>query len=271
MLYVGRLHHGNETTGDTHECCTAEARKFVWRMLDMRLLPPGWQRGLDPASGVVYYYNPTASITQWEHPAAPTAAVPRETQPLETQPLEIKPLDASGATGKRAALEQAAHENPVAQPQKKMRKPDGQSLAALCSAAELGETAIVRRQLAAGVPVDAKGPEGKTALQLASLNGHANAVKELMAAGASLDLQNADGLAALHYACMGRANGHQKVSLLLIEKGANPTLQTADGKVPVSLVGPKHGAVRKLLTAAATARHTGCLIGQHIYGKAPGL
>ena len=24
MLYVGRLHHGNETRGDTHECCTAE-------------------------------------------------------------------------------------------------------------------------------------------------------------------------------------------------------------------------------------------------------
>ena len=248
-------------------------------MLDMRLLPPGWQRGLDPASGVVYYCNPTASITQWEHPAAsppagPTATIPSETLPLEIPPLETQPLHGRGTTGKRAALEQAEHdgsEDPVAQPQKKIRKPDGQSPATLCSAAELGETAIVRRQLAAGVSVDAVGPEGKTALQLASLNGHANAVKELMAAGASLDLQNADGLAALHYACMGRANGHQKVSLLLIEKGANPTLQTADGKVPVSLVGPKHGAVRKLLTAAATARHTGCLIGQHIYGKAPGL
>ena len=252
-------------------------------MLDMRLLPPGWQRGLDPASGVVYYCNPTASITQWEHPAAsapaPTAAVPSETQPLEVQPPEVQtpevqPLDGSGATGKRAALEHAEHagsEDPVAPPQKKLRTPDAQSPAAFCSAAELGETAIVCKQLAAGVPADAVGPEGKTALQLASLNGHASAVKELMAAGASLDLQNADGFAALHYACMGRANGHQKVSLLLIDKGANPTLQTADGKVPVSLVGPKHGAVRKLLTAAAMARHTGCLIGQHIYGKAPGL
>ena len=28
MLYVGRLDDGNETTGDTHECCTAEPASF---------------------------------------------------------------------------------------------------------------------------------------------------------------------------------------------------------------------------------------------------
>ena len=230
----------------------------------MLLLPPGWQRGLDPASGIVYYCNPTASITQWEHPAA--------THPAPTAvPSEIQ-SHGSVATGKRAALgqtEQDGSTDPVAQRPKKLRK--SESPGALCSAAELGETAMVRKQLTAGVPVDSVGPEGKTALQLASLNGHANVVKELLAAGGSLDLQNADGFAALHYACMGRANGHKKVALLLIDKGANPTIQTAAGKVPVSLVGPEHTAVRKLLTAAATARHTGCLIGKHIYGKAPGL
>ena len=230
-------------------------------MLDMRMLPPGWQSGIDPVTGVLYYCNPAASITQWEHPAASPPPPATETQP-----------HGSGATGKRAALqadEQGARGEPAAQRPKKTRKPDEQSAAALCTAAELGETAAVRKQLAAGVPVDAAGPEGKTALQLAALHGHANAAKELLAAGASLDLQNADGFAALHYACLGRANGHKKVALLLVDKGANPTLQTAAGKVPVSLTAD--AGVRRQLTAAATARHTGCLIGKHVYGKAPGL
>lgn len=33
-------------------------------------LPPGWQSGIDPKSGVVYYCNPSLNVTQWEHPGA---------------------------------------------------------------------------------------------------------------------------------------------------------------------------------------------------------
>ena len=42
-------------------------------------LPPGWQSGVDPSTGVTYYCNPSTNTTQWERPMAsapqpPTAA-----------------------------------------------------------------------------------------------------------------------------------------------------------------------------------------------------
>jgi len=35
-------------------------------------LPAGWQSGIDPKSGVVYYCNPSLNVTQWAHPAETT-------------------------------------------------------------------------------------------------------------------------------------------------------------------------------------------------------
>jgi hypothetical protein len=31
-------------------------------------LPPGWQSGVDPSTGVTYYCNPSTNTTQWERP-----------------------------------------------------------------------------------------------------------------------------------------------------------------------------------------------------------
>ena len=108
-----------------------------------------------------------------------------------------------------------------------------------------------------------------TALQRACEQGQTGVAKTLLASKASLDLKSFDGLSALHYACMG---GHKKLIFLLIQQGADPTLKTAKGLAPVSLVlGPHRGVIVHQITAAATARHTGCLVGLHERGKAPGL
>ena len=32
------------------------------------VLPPGWQSGVDPSTGVTYYCNPSTNTTQWERP-----------------------------------------------------------------------------------------------------------------------------------------------------------------------------------------------------------
>lgn len=44
-------------------------------------LPPGWSEGKDPNSGHTYYYNPSTGQTQWEQPAATSAAAAAASAP----------------------------------------------------------------------------------------------------------------------------------------------------------------------------------------------
>jgi len=58
----------------------------------------------------------------------------------------------------------------------------------------------VRRLLSRGADVDARNPEGKTALHVAITRGQADIVTELIAAGANVSAKTRDGLDALHLA-----------------------------------------------------------------------
>ncbi|NUT19563.1 MAG: ankyrin repeat domain-containing protein [Hamadaea sp.] len=60
----------------------------------------------------------------------------------------------------------------------------------LLSAASSGDTATVRRELAAGVPVDVRDGNRRTPLLLAALNDHVDTAKVLLAAGADVDAQD---------------------------------------------------------------------------------
>lgn len=44
-------------------------------------LPPGWEMGVDPATGVVYYCNASLNVTQWEHPLSEPFYHPAELEP----------------------------------------------------------------------------------------------------------------------------------------------------------------------------------------------
>ncbi|MEV6966575.1 ankyrin repeat domain-containing protein [Hamadaea sp. NPDC051192] len=60
----------------------------------------------------------------------------------------------------------------------------------LLSAAASGDTATVRRELAAGVPVDVRDGHRRTPLLLAALNDHVDTAKALLDAGADVDAQD---------------------------------------------------------------------------------
>jgi ankyrin repeat protein len=66
-------------------------------------------------------------------------------------------------------------------------EPPGRDLVA---AAAAGDTGRVRRLLAAGADVDARGPGGRTAVTAAALGEHVETARVLLAAGADVDLQD---------------------------------------------------------------------------------
>jgi ankyrin repeat protein len=63
---------------------------------------------------------------------------------------------------------------------------------ALVRAAAAGDTAEVRRLLAAGADVDERTPDGRTAVTAAALGDHVAAARALVDAGADVDLQDAE-------------------------------------------------------------------------------
>ena len=85
---------------------------------------------------------------------------------------------------------------------------------ALCRAAKAGDTAKVRRLLAAGAASDALDVSGWSALGLAALWGHADVLAALLAAGASPTLAAPGGMLPILGAVM---NGHLEAVRLLLE------------------------------------------------------
>jgi hypothetical protein len=53
-------------------------------------LPPGWMQATDPASGRIYYCNPTSKETRWDPPSAPIP-IPAPPLPLPV-PLQLQPV-----------------------------------------------------------------------------------------------------------------------------------------------------------------------------------
>lgn len=68
-----------------------------------------------------------------------------------------------------------------------------------------------------GAALDARAPNGQTALMLAASLGHLEAVRILIDADADMDLQDYDGRSAL---VLARRNKHTKVVEFLLESGA---------------------------------------------------
>jgi ankyrin repeat protein len=101
--------------------------------------------------------------------------------------------------------------------------------AQLLAAALQGDVVALRAALVAGASPNARQPitkEGWTALSCAVLSGKEEAVQLLLAAGAEVNACCHDGTTPLHKACLW---GHVRIAVLLLEQGADQSLQDQDG------------------------------------------
>lgn len=145
--------------------------------------------------------------------------------------------------------------------------------AALRSAAEAGQAACVQPLVDAGVGVDFKAHDGRSALHIACFLGHAACAEALIAAGAGVDVVTPGGYTALQLACQ---TGHVACVQLLIAEGADVDAATQLGITALHLACFRgHAACVQLMIEAGarleavlhdgcTALHAACLLGQAV-------
>ena len=94
------------------------------------------------------------------------------------------------------------------------------------------KVAEVEDALAAGFPVDARDPNGNTALIVACQNGHKRLAKLCLKYGANPDNTNHQGNTALHYAV---GYGYQPLAKYIISHGGDDTVMNLQGKTPYEM------------------------------------
>ncbi|KAL3829641.1 hypothetical protein ACJIZ3_018443 [Penstemon smallii] len=97
-------------------------------------------------------------------------------------------------------------------------------------AARYNDIDDVMSMASAGVSLDSKDSQGRTALHMASANGHLSIVDYLIHNGAEVNALNVEKNTPLHWACL---NGHIEVLKRLILAGANVSLLNSHERTPV--------------------------------------
>jgi uncharacterized protein len=100
----------------------------------------------------------------------------------------------------------------------------------LLEAAEGGDRAAALAALEAGADVNARGPDGTTALIWAAYNGDADLAGRLLKAGADANAKNQFGTSALGEAAIG---GYTEVIAALLANGADVDLANPEGETPL--------------------------------------
>ncbi len=93
-------------------------------------------------------------------------------------------------------------------------------------AASINDVEILKNFLVAGMDIDARGPEGDSALQVAAERGHIDALELLLASGANVDVRSKDGWTPLMTAAF--YNRVDAVGVLL-NNGADPSKKDNSG------------------------------------------
>jgi hypothetical protein len=123
----------------------------------------------------------------------------------------------------RAAAIRAAH------PDLELTADDKEDLPRWASA---GENEIVARLLDAGVPIDARGVDGGTALHYAGMWGHQTTLQLLIDRGADVEARDAEGRVALGWTAWGsrfiphaaeRPDDYLAAAVVLLDAGAHVT------------------------------------------------
>ncbi|KAM3339052.1 ankyrin repeat domain-containing protein 54 [Capsicum galapagoense] len=108
-----------------------------------------------------------------------------------------------------------------------------ESIEALLEAARYDDLDDVMSLASSGVSLDSKDSEGRTALHMASANGHRSIVEYLIRNGADVNASNVEKNTPLHWACL---NGHIEVVKSLILAGANVSALNSHERTPINEV-----------------------------------
>lgn len=90
----------------------------------------------------------------------------------------------------------------------------------LLEGARYGDAEDVQQALERSTDVNAADASGRTALHMASANGHTDVMRMLLDAGANTEHRNDSGNTPLHWACVG---GHAEAVRLLLRHGGDPS------------------------------------------------
>ncbi|KAH9790199.1 ANK REP REGION domain-containing protein [Citrus sinensis] len=105
-----------------------------------------------------------------------------------------------------------------------------ENIDALLEAARYDDIEDVISLASAGVPLDSKDSQGRTALHMASANGHLGIVEYLIGRGVDINASNEEKNTPLHYACL---NGHTEVAKKLVLSGANISVLNSHEQTPI--------------------------------------
>lgn len=122
----------------------------------------------------------------------------------------------------------------------------------LIDGARYGDLEDVQQAIEQGAQVDWQDEQGRTALHMASANGHTQTVIYLLKAGAEAAPANKEGNTPLHFACL---NGHVQVVQELTQRGASPSALNSHSQSPVdeALGRPHQDAIFQALDRALGA------------------
>lgn len=102
----------------------------------------------------------------------------------------------------------------------------------LFQAARRGDPQAIEKMIQAGVSVNARDAQGRTALHYAAEGGHLETVEMLIKMGADPNWRDKRGQTPLHLAA---AKGHDGTAEALIKFGADPAMSDHEGRTPVDL------------------------------------
>jgi ankyrin repeat protein len=119
----------------------------------------------------------------------------------------------------------------------------------LCDSIDAFDVHDVRQALAGTVDLNARDPDGNSALHRAArFEGRAEIVRLLIEAGASVNARNASDETPLHQAAGRRCSEYVA---LLLESGADPNARDRFGQTPLFLSDADQPTIRLLLAAGA--------------------
>ncbi|KAL3502194.1 hypothetical protein ACH5RR_036643 [Cinchona calisaya] len=109
-------------------------------------------------------------------------------------------------------------------------EPSSDDIEALLEAARYDDIDDLTSLASVGISLDSKDPQGRTALHMASANGHLNIVEYLVQHGVDVNAVNTEHNTPLHWACL---NGHIEVVKYLILTGASVSVLNSHERTPV--------------------------------------